>query len=69
MSKYEEVDEVAVFFDRSEQMFRAVSQSTGAVGWGATYERAVRACGEKAQNEGTVRWCADGQAKLTEAER
>ena len=64
MSRYEEVDEIAVFFDRSEDMFRAVSRSTGAVGWGATYERAARACAEKSQDEGSVRWCADGQVKL-----
>ena len=64
MSKYEEVDEIAVFFDRSEDMFRAVSQSTGAVGWGATYERAARACAEKSQDAGSVKWCADGQVTL-----
>ena len=64
MSKYENVDEIAVFFDRSEDMFRAVSKETGAVGWGATYERAARACAKRSQDEGTVKWCADGQATL-----
>lgn len=64
MSKYEPVDEIAVFFDRSEDMFRAVSEKTGAVGWGATYERAARAAAERAQDAGSVKWRADGQAVL-----